>query len=365
LIHWLGLIPYRRYVLEANMTLPVTSASFQAANDRPWLVRFWQLEGKWVGISLPFGLVLFILFYFDANVSVSWSTYLIVDETTNCPRAEPCCTEPSSRTQSLIAQGSEFPLRKPPGFHWDFFLLGVTTFIAGLLGIPAPNGLIPQAPLHTASLVVLGYEDDDVTATNTPRSSPPSASANPKREDGGDDDNAIQLSDMEDGRAGSAKRLTKSVSQPVGSSERDVGGLGLGLRRRLSRSPEDQKRRASMREQRDKKREVPVAVVEQRVSNLAQGCLCEYNDRPTELDVPWQKAYRGGACWLAAPGLILMTKPFEHVLGLIPKGVLAGLFVSLRISGIGMDRTPLRLRVLRAELSRSGIWAPMPSCLPV
>ena len=29
------------------------------------------------------------------------------------------------------------------------------------------------------------------------------------------------------------------------------------------------------------------------------------------------------------PGLVLMTKPFEHVLGLIPKGVLAGLFVSL------------------------------------
>lgn len=28
------------------------------------------------------------------------------------------------------------------------------------------------------------------------------------------------------------------------------------------------------------------------------------------------------------PGLVLMTKPFEHVLGLIPKGVLAGLFVS-------------------------------------
>lgn len=42
--------------------------------------------------------------------------------------------------QSLIAQGSEYPLRKPPGFHWDFFLLGITTFIAGLLGTPAPNG---------------------------------------------------------------------------------------------------------------------------------------------------------------------------------------------------------------------------------
>ena len=30
-----------------------------------------------------------------------------------------------------------------------------------------------------------------------------------------------------------------------------------------------------MKEERAAKREVPVAVVEQRVSNLAQGCLCE------------------------------------------------------------------------------------------
>lgn len=53
------------------MRLPVTRASFQAANGRPWLVEFWQLEGRWVGIAFPFGLVLFILFYFDHNVSVS------------------------------------------------------------------------------------------------------------------------------------------------------------------------------------------------------------------------------------------------------------------------------------------------------
>lgn len=55
---------------------------------------------------------------------------------------------------SLIAQGTEFPLRKPAGFHWDLFLLGLTTGVAGLLGIPYPNGLIPQAPFHTASLCV-------------------------------------------------------------------------------------------------------------------------------------------------------------------------------------------------------------------
>ena len=49
-------------------------------------------------------------------------------------------------------------------------------------------------------------------------------------------------------------------------------------------------------------REVPVAVVEQRVSNLAQGAMC----------------------------LVLLTGPFLHVLNRIPKGVLAGLlFVHL------------------------------------
>lgn len=51
-----------------------------------------------------------------------------------------------------MAQGSEFPLRKPAGFHWDTFLLGLTTGVAGLFGLPAPNGLIPQAPFHTSAL---------------------------------------------------------------------------------------------------------------------------------------------------------------------------------------------------------------------
>ena len=33
-------------------TLP-TSAAFIPAGDREWLVKFWQLEGKWVGVALP------------------------------------------------------------------------------------------------------------------------------------------------------------------------------------------------------------------------------------------------------------------------------------------------------------------------
>jgi TRAP-type C4-dicarboxylate transport system permease small subunit len=59
-----------RFVNEENMTLPTNSVSFQAENARSWLVRFWELPGKWVGIAFPFGFVLWILFYFDHNVSV-------------------------------------------------------------------------------------------------------------------------------------------------------------------------------------------------------------------------------------------------------------------------------------------------------
>nr|XP_018259912.1 anion transporter [Kwoniella dejecticola CBS 10117]OBR82070.1 anion transporter [Kwoniella dejecticola CBS 10117] len=224
---------FDQYVLENGMTLPTTPTSFQPASDRPWLVRFWQLEGKWVGTALPFGLVLFILFYFDANVS------------------------------SLIAQGSEYPLRKPPGFHWDFFLLGITTFIAGLLGIPAPNGLIPQAPLHTASLVVIGYEDTSSSSSTTAIDND-----NTQESSSQERERDVQLAEMEN--ASEIRRPNKASEDSSAKSKHKI----------------------------EERREVPVAVVEQRVSNLAQGCLC----------------------------LILMTKPFEHVLGLIPKGVLAGLF---------------------------------------
>lgn len=125
--------------------------------------------------------------------------------------------------QSLIAQGSQFPLRKPAGFHYDFALLGLTTFLAGLLGVPAPNGLIPQAPIHTRSLLVHGLEPKDEGVLRN-----------------GDGD------------------------WPM--------------------------------------REVPVTVVEQRVSNLAQGSLC----------------------------LLLLTRPFLHVLNLVPQGARSPSFLFLQ-----------------------------------
>lgn len=56
-------------------TLPVSHA-FQPAGGRDWLVKFWQLDGKWVGIALPFGFALWVLFFFDHNVSVSLDNHL-------------------------------------------------------------------------------------------------------------------------------------------------------------------------------------------------------------------------------------------------------------------------------------------------
>lgn len=95
-----------------------------------WFIHFWpsgsndSIEVGDVFLALPFAILLTFLFYFDHNVS------------------------------SLMCLLKEYPLKKPATFHWDFALLGLTTGIAGLIGIPAPNGLIPQAPLHTESLVV-------------------------------------------------------------------------------------------------------------------------------------------------------------------------------------------------------------------
>lgn len=54
------------------LTLPV-GAAFQPAHGRSWLVHFWQLDGKWVALALPFGILLWVLFFFDHNVSVCFS----------------------------------------------------------------------------------------------------------------------------------------------------------------------------------------------------------------------------------------------------------------------------------------------------
>lgn len=64
-----GVAYWGAFKLADPETLPIGPA-FQPAGGREWLVRFWQLDGKWVGTAFPFGIILWILFFFDHNVSV-------------------------------------------------------------------------------------------------------------------------------------------------------------------------------------------------------------------------------------------------------------------------------------------------------
>ncbi|EGV65431.1 hypothetical protein PSN45_002388 [Yamadazyma tenuis] len=131
-VFFTGFIHFGHYISDTTMAkLPVTSSFVptKSGQSRPhgWFIHFWPSENIGVGdvfLAIPFAVLLTFLFYFDHNVS------------------------------SLMCQSKDFPLKKPSSFHWDFALLGITTGLAGILGIPAPNGLIPQAPLHTTSLVV-------------------------------------------------------------------------------------------------------------------------------------------------------------------------------------------------------------------
>lgn len=133
-IFFTGFVHFGGYLDNAHLAhLPITkafaptSSSASVGRAHGWFIHFWPSENISVGdvfLAIPYAILLTFLFYFDHNVS------------------------------SLMCQLKQFPLKKPASFHWDFMLLGLTTGISGLIGIPPPNGLIPQAPLHTSSLVV-------------------------------------------------------------------------------------------------------------------------------------------------------------------------------------------------------------------
>ncbi|KAL4905022.1 hypothetical protein BDW74DRAFT_168148 [Aspergillus multicolor] len=135
-LFWVGFAHFPGPMKQAHISMVPITKAFYPTQPRGWLIHFWELEVKWVFAALPFGFLVMLLFYYDHNVS------------------------------SLTAQARHFPLKKPAGFHWDFFLLGCTTFIAGITGVPMPNGLVPQAPVHTDSLTI--YETDLHILTTSP-----------------------------------------------------------------------------------------------------------------------------------------------------------------------------------------------------
>lgn len=132
-VFFTGFVHFGGYLNNVKFAHLPTTKSFQPTDqaNRPhgWFIHFW--DGVTVGdvfLALPFALLVTFLFYFDHNVS------------------------------AIMTQPLKYPLKKPPSFHWDFALLGLTTGICGLIGIPACNALVPQLPLHTESLAV--YNDD-------------------------------------------------------------------------------------------------------------------------------------------------------------------------------------------------------------
>ncbi|EJP66145.1 HCO3- transporter family protein [Beauveria bassiana ARSEF 2860] len=113
-VFWVGFSHIPGHIRDSNIgRVPVTKA-FYPTPSRSWVIDFWTLDVKWVFVAMPFGFLLMLLFYYDHNVS------------------------------SITAQARQYPLKKPGGFHWDFFLLGCTTFVGAILGLPMPNGLVPQ-----------------------------------------------------------------------------------------------------------------------------------------------------------------------------------------------------------------------------
>uniref|UniRef100_A0A7S0MVQ0 Bicarbonate transporter-like transmembrane domain-containing protein n=2 Tax=Pyramimonas obovata TaxID=1411642 RepID=A0A7S0MVQ0_9CHLO len=103
---------------------------FQTTSGRDWFVDWTDIS--WLGIFLAIvpAFVLTVLFFFDHNVS------------------------------SLLSQQANYGLKKPPAYNYDFFIVGLSIFACGVLGVPPTNGLIPQAPLHVRSLAEIDIVED-------------------------------------------------------------------------------------------------------------------------------------------------------------------------------------------------------------
>lgn len=106
-------------------TLYTSSESFRPTlpGRESFYVPFWNLSASWVFAAMIPGFIITVLFFFDHEIS------------------------------SIICTTQRYGIRKPTGYAQDIVLLGLTTALCGILGIPPANGLLPQAPLHSESLM--------------------------------------------------------------------------------------------------------------------------------------------------------------------------------------------------------------------
>jgi len=114
-----------------RVAIRFTPWDWQPTWDRDWFVSpFDGIDAKGILAALIPGFMFFLLFIIDHNVS------------------------------SILTQSSKFNLKKPPAYHWDFFVLGLTFLPCAFLGLPPGNGLIPQAPLHGRALCTREFQVD-------------------------------------------------------------------------------------------------------------------------------------------------------------------------------------------------------------
>jgi hypothetical protein len=115
-----------------RVNIRFTPWDWQPTADRNWIVNPLDgIDAKGIFAAMIPGFMFFLLFIIDHNVS------------------------------SILTQSPKFNLKKPPAYHWDFFVLGITFLPCALLGLPPGNGLIPQAPLHCRALCTRKIEVDE------------------------------------------------------------------------------------------------------------------------------------------------------------------------------------------------------------
>lgn len=143
IIFWIG-IPYIGELASLDHERLEVQTSFRPTNpDRSiFFVRFWELPIEWVFLSIIPGAIITVLFYFDHEIS------------------------------SIICTVERYGTKKPGGYAWDIVLLGTTTIMCGILGIPPANGLLPQAPLHSESLMHYVLESPEPVEDGEERQSP-------------------------------------------------------------------------------------------------------------------------------------------------------------------------------------------------
>lgn len=117
-----------------RVNIRFTPWDWQPTADRDWIIDpFEGIDAKGIFGALIPAFMFFLLFIIDHNVS------------------------------SILTQSPKFNLKKPPAYHWDFFVLGITFIPCAILGLPPGNGLIPQAPLHARALCTRAYVTDEKT----------------------------------------------------------------------------------------------------------------------------------------------------------------------------------------------------------